>query len=98
MSIYIVAKFGTDWSIFADARYKKFKYGKFSNSRTDNSDNSGPIRSIIELIRDLMITYNMTKFGADWLIFVDDSVNKVIFSNFSKFKGKLTPDILVFSI
>ena len=40
----------------------------------DNSDTSGPIRSIIELIRDLMITYILTKFGADWSIFVDDRV------------------------
>ena len=37
-------------------------------------DSSGPIRSIIELIRDLMITYILTKFGADWSIFVDDRV------------------------
>ena len=28
-------------------------------------DSSGPIRSIIELIRDLMVTYILTKFGAD---------------------------------
>ena len=49
---------------------------------------SGPIRSIFRFIWDLMITYISTKFGADWSIFVDDSVNKVIFSNFSKFKGK----------
>ena len=30
--------------------------------------------SIVELIRDLMVTYILTKFGAnsaDWLIFVD---------------------------
>ena len=26
------------------------KYGKFSNSRADNSDSSGPISSIIEVI------------------------------------------------
>ena len=32
MGIYIVAKFGTDWSIFADARVNIVKYGKFSNS------------------------------------------------------------------
>ena len=43
MGIYIVAKFGTDWSIFADARVNKVKYGKFFNSRADNSDSSGPI-------------------------------------------------------
>ena len=45
--------------------------GKFSNSRADNSDSSGPIRSIIELIRDLMVIYILTKFGADCSIFVD---------------------------
>ena len=32
-------------------------------------DSSGPIRSIIELIRDLIITYILTKFGTDWSIF-----------------------------
>ena len=60
----------------------------FSNSRADNSDSSGPISSEIKLIPDLMVIYTLTTFGADWSIFVDDkSVNKVIFSNFSKFKG-----------
>ena len=89
MDIYIVAKFGTDWLIFADARV-------LTNSNMANfliqgqkTQSSGPIRSIIKLIRDLMITYILTKFGADWLIFVDDRVlKKVIFSNFSKFQGK----------
>ena len=78
MGIYIVDEFGTDWSIFADASVNKVKYGKFSNSRADNSDSSGPnssiIDSIIELIRDLMVIYILTKFGADWLIFVDARV------------------------
>ena len=50
------------------------KYSKFFKSRANNSRCSGPIRSIIELIRDLMITYILTKFGADWLIFVDARV------------------------
>ena len=50
MGRYIVAKFGTDWSIFADASVNKVK---FSNSRADNSDSSGWIRSIIELIQIL---------------------------------------------
>ena len=50
------------------------KYGKFSNSRADNSDNSGPISSIIELIRALVVIYILTKFGEDWLIFVDARV------------------------
>ena len=72
MGKYIVAKFGTDWSIFADARINKVKYCKFSNSRADNSDNSGLISSII--IRDLMVIYILTKFAADWLIFVDARV------------------------
>ena len=43
------------------------------------TDSSGPISSIIQLIRDLMVIYILTKFGADWLIFVDvKSVNKKI--------------------
>ena len=50
IGIYIVAKFGTDWSLVADADVNKVNYGKFSNSRADNSDSSGPISSIIELI------------------------------------------------
>ena len=37
-------------------------------------DSSGPITSIIILIRDLMVIYILTKFGADWLIFVDARV------------------------
>ena len=32
------------------------------------------IKSIIELIQDLMVKYIMTKFGAEWLIFVDARV------------------------
>ena len=50
------------------------KYGKFSNSRADNLDSSSPITSIIELIRDLMVTYILTKFGDDWSIPVDARV------------------------
>ena len=68
MGIYIVAKL----HICRCQSTKKVKYGKFSNSRADNSDSSCPIRSIIKLLRDLMITYILTKFGADWSIFVDD--------------------------
>ena len=45
------------------------------NSRADNSDSSGPITSIFEIIRDLMVIYNFTKFSADWLIFVDARVS-----------------------
>ena len=50
------------------------KYDKFYNSRADNSSSSDPNRSVIKLIPDLMITYILTKFGADWSIFVDDIV------------------------
>ena len=50
---------------------KHSQYGKFLNSRADNSDSSGPIGSIIELIRALVVIYILTKFGDDWLIFVD---------------------------
>ena len=40
-----------------------------------------------------MITYILTKFGAD---FVDDkSVNKVIFSNFFQIEVQITPDVLL---
>ena len=39
-----------------------------------DSDSSGPISSVIELIRDLMVIYILTKFGAEWLIFVDARV------------------------
>ena len=75
MGIYIVAKFGTDWSIFCRCKgVNKVKYSKFSNSRADNSDSSGPITSTVILIRDLMVIYILTKFGADWLIFVDARV------------------------
>ena len=46
------------------------KYSNISNSRVNNSICSGPIRPIIKLIRYLMVIYILTKFGADWLIFV----------------------------
>ena len=46
----------------------------FANSRANNSDSSGMITSVIKLISDLMVTYILTKFGADWLIFVDARV------------------------
>ena len=41
------------------------------NSRLNNSGCSGPIISIIKLIRDLRAIYTVTKFGADWFIFAD---------------------------
>ena len=53
--------------------FKQIQIWQISNSRADNSDSSGPIRAMIKLIRDLTITYNLTKFGADWL-FVDARV------------------------
>ena len=66
-----MAKFGTDWSIFADARVlTKSNMANFLIQRADNTDTSGPITSIIELIQDLMVIYILTKFGVDWLIFV----------------------------
>ena len=37
----------------------------------------------MELKRDLMVMYSLTKFGANWLIIVDASVNRVKCSNFS---------------
>ena len=40
----------------------------------DYLDSSGPIDSIIELIRVLVVIYILTKFGDDWLIFVDARV------------------------
>ena len=52
------------------------------------TDWSGLTWPIIKLIGDLMVIYIFTKFGADWLIYVDASVNKVTCSNFSKFKDK----------
>ena len=63
--------FALEFAKIAEFSVNKVKYGKFSNSRADNSDSSGPITSIKELIRDLMVIYILTKFGADWLIFVD---------------------------
>ena len=57
--------FSADCSILADTRVQtKSNMAIFPNSRADNSRSSGPIRSIIELIRDLMVI--LIKFGADW--------------------------------
>ena len=71
MGIYIVAKFGTDWSIFADARVlTKSNMANFL-IQGQVTRTSGPITSITELIRDLMVIYILTNFGADWLISVD---------------------------
>ena len=65
MGICIVANFSNNWSILADARENTVKYGKFSISRADNPYSSGPISSIIELIRALVIIYILSKFGDD---------------------------------
>ena len=54
-------------------RRVKVKYCNFFISKADNSSSSGPIKSIIKLTQDLMVTYILTKFGADWLIFVHAS-------------------------
>ena len=65
MGIYILAKFGTDWSIFADARVlTKSNMAKFLIQ--------GQITWTV-LVR-LVPLYILTKFGADWLIFVDARV------------------------
>ena len=67
--------FGTYWSTFVDAMvYTKSDSAISANSRVNNSDNFGPIKTIINLIQDLIVTYILTKFGADWLIFVDARV------------------------
>ena len=55
--------FCTHWSTFVDARVSTDSE-IFANSRANNSDSSAPIKSIIKLIRDLMVTYIFTKFGA----------------------------------
>ena len=58
--------FSTNWSTFAGARVlTKLNSAFFANSRANYSDSSGLIKSIIEFIRDLMVTYILTKFGAD---------------------------------
>ena len=67
--------FGTNWSTFVGARVEtESDSAIFKKSRANNSDSSGAFRSIIKLIQDLMVTYILTKFGADWFIFVDATV------------------------
>ena len=67
-----MAKFGTDWSIFADARaLTKSNMANFLIQRQITQTVLVRISSIIELVRDLLVIYILTKFGADWLIFVD---------------------------
>ena len=49
--------FGTNWSTFTHAMVEtKSDSADFANSRANNSDRSGPIKSIIDLIRDLTVT------------------------------------------
>ena len=58
--------FSTNWSTFACAKVQtKSDSAIFANSRANYSESSGLIKSIIELIQDLMVTYILTKFGAD---------------------------------
>ena len=58
--------FGTNWPTFAVARVEtKLDSIFFANSKANYSDSSGLIKSIIELIQDLIVTYILTKFGAD---------------------------------
>ena len=67
--------FGTHWSTLVDPRVQtKSDSAIFANSRANNSDRSAPIKYIIEHIQDLIVTYILTKFGADWLIFGDARV------------------------
>ena len=64
--IHILTNFGTNWLIFVDATVQ-VRYSMFSNSRANNCSRSDPITFIIELIRDLMVMYILTKFSTDWL-------------------------------
>ena len=75
MVIFILTKFGTDLVIFVDARVEiKSNSTNFPNSRANNSKYSRTIIPIIELIRDLMVIYIVTKFDAGWFIFADARV------------------------
>ena len=47
---------------------------ELSNSRANTSSCSGPITPIIELVQDLRVIFILTKFGMNWLIFVDATV------------------------
>ena len=65
-AIYILPKYRTNWLIFVDATVlNKVKYSNFSNPRANNSSCSDPITPKIKLIRDLMVMYILTRFGAD---------------------------------
>ena len=76
MVLYIVTKFNANWSIFADARNMVIFV------RADNSDSSTPIRTIIKIIKDFIVTYILTIFGADRMIFVESKQSQILhFSN-----------------
>ena len=77
MGIYIVAKFGTDWSIFADARV-------LTNSNMANFLIQGQITWTVLV----WLIYILTKFGADWSIFVDASVNKKLWTDGRRLDGE----------
>ena len=74
------------------------KYGSFSNSRAGHN-RSYLIRTMIELIKDIMVTKILTKFGADLFIYVDAIVQtksiSAIFpysrANNSGFSGPIGP-------
>ena len=75
MVIYILTKFGADWSIFVNAGVLTKSYSAiFPNSRANNSRFSDSIYPIIELIRVFMAIYIVAKFGTDWSIFADARV------------------------
>ena len=66
--------FGINWSSFVDAMVRTKVQQFFLIQGEITQDGSGPIKFIIDLIQDLMVTYILTKFGADWLVFVDARV------------------------
>ena len=45
-----------------------YQFFKFNGNK---SSCSGPVTPILELTRDRMALYRLTKFGADWLIIVN---------------------------
>ena len=61
----------------------------------NNSSCSTTIRPIIKLIRDVMVIYILTKFGADWLIFVDAIVYTNSYVAIFLIQGQITPHALV---
>ena len=56
--------------VLSSTRLLKFNFS-ISISRADNTDWSGMTWPIIKPIQDLMLIFIVTKFGADWFIFVD---------------------------